>query len=121
MVIASLFTVQLASAGFWVQRILSSRVYTTGCAYAQMSPPTQAHSLRDFAKLPTCLLILDTATSCTLRSLNALLVRLDLSTAHGAHDATGRLPIKPQSVFVRKLIHVCRWTYQGLCKSPVAE
>jgi hypothetical protein len=38
------------------------------------------------------LLVLDTATPRTLSSLNALLVRLDLTTTHSAHHATARLP-----------------------------
>ena len=38
------------------------------------------------------LLVLDTTTTGTLSSLNALLVGLDLATLHGAHEATSRLP-----------------------------
>lgn len=38
------------------------------------------------------LLVLDATTSSTLSSLNALLIRLDLTTLHSTHDATSRLP-----------------------------
>jgi hypothetical protein len=38
------------------------------------------------------LLVLDATTASTLGGLDALLVRLDLTTLHGAHDAASRLP-----------------------------
>jgi hypothetical protein len=40
----------------------------------------------------TNLLVLNTTTTSTLSSLDALLVGLDLTTRHSAHHATGRLP-----------------------------
>jgi hypothetical protein len=38
------------------------------------------------------LLVLDTATTSTLGSLNALLISLDLASRHSSHHATRRLP-----------------------------
>jgi len=41
---------------------------------------------------PIPLFILDTTTACSLGSLDALFIRLDLSSAHGAHHTAGGLP-----------------------------